>query len=83
MSANYAFILLSFIIGIFAVNYLRTYDIHEKEPVFKMVLVTLWGGIFAIGLSTARYVSLHLIGIQGHQNVFGVLYAVGLMIKEG
>ena len=44
MSANYPFILLSFIIGIIAVNYLRTYDIHEKEPVFKMVLVTLWGG---------------------------------------
>jgi RsiW-degrading membrane proteinase PrsW (M82 family) len=77
MSANYPFILLSFIIGIFAVNYLRTYDIHEKEPVFKMVLVTLWGGIFSIGLSTVLYVSLHRIGIQGHQNVFGAIFVIG------
>lgn len=77
MSANYPFILLSFIIGIFAVNYLRTYDIHEKEPVFKMVLVTLWGGIVSIGLSTVLYVSLHLIGIQGHQNVFGAIFVIG------
>jgi len=77
MSANYPFILLSFIIGLFAVNYLRTYDIHEKEPVLKMTLVTLWGGIFSIGLSTVLYVSLHLIGIQGHQNVFGALFVIG------
>ena len=77
MLANYPLILLSFLIGILAVNYLRTYDIHEREPLFKMVLVTVWGGVFSIVLSIALYTSLQLIGIQGHHNVFGALLVIG------
>ena len=77
MLANYPLILLSFLIGILAVNYLRTYDIHEREPLFKMALVTVWGGVFSIVLSIALYTSLQLIGIRGHHNVFGALLVIG------
>ena len=77
MLANYPLILLSFFIGILAVNYLRAYDIHEKEPLFKMVLATIWGGIFSIVLSIFLYSSLELIGIQGRYNIFGALLVIG------
>lgn len=77
MLANYPLILLSFFIGILAINYLRAYDIHEKEPLLKMVLVTAWGGLFSIVLSIFLYTSLELFGIRGHYNVFGALFVIG------
>jgi RsiW-degrading membrane proteinase PrsW (M82 family) len=77
MTVNYFLIISSFIVGIFAVKYLSTFDIHEKEPVFKMALVTLWGGIFSIGISLILYSSLLFLGIRAYHNLYGALFIIG------
>jgi hypothetical protein len=51
MNVNYLFIIISFIIGFFLIDYLRSFDLHEKEPRLKMIVVSLWGGIWSIGIS--------------------------------
>ena len=62
MSINILFVLLSFVIGIFATKYIRSFDIHEKEPLSKMLLVVLWGGVWSMFISVLIYWQLHSRG---------------------
>jgi hypothetical protein len=42
--AHGSLILISFVFGLMFIRYIRSYDVHEKEPVWKMLLATVWGG---------------------------------------
>jgi RsiW-degrading membrane proteinase PrsW (M82 family) len=74
---EYILIALSFLIGIYCINFLRAYDIHEKEPFNKMVLVTLFGGACSIGISLLLYRYLDRFGINDLENSFGALFVIG------
>lgn len=68
----------SFLIGIFILNYLRNnFDIHEKEPLGKMVLVTLLGGSAAIVLSLVTYAFLARHGVQNPLRGLGPVFVIG------
>ncbi len=77
MPINYIFILASFVFGFILVAYLRTYDIHEKEPYYKMLLVTAWGGIWSVALSLGMYHYLYELGINKYDNFFGAIFIIG------
>ncbi|MEN8141668.1 MAG: PrsW family intramembrane metalloprotease [Thermodesulfobacteriota bacterium] len=71
------FIALSFIIGLFCVKYLSTFDKHEKEPFGKMFAVACWGGAWSIIVSFILYGLLRKLGINDLQNSFGALLVIG------
>lgn len=74
---EYILIALSFAIGVYCVNLLRNYDVHEKEPISKMVLVTLFGGACSIGISLLLYRYLGSLGVNDLKNSFGALFVIG------
>lgn len=77
MNINYLFVILSFIIGFFLIDYLRSFDLHEKEPRLKMIVVTLWGGIWSIGISLILYGFAHKLGIYKYDNFVGAMFIIG------
>ena len=77
MPVNQLFILLSFVIGIGATAYIRTFDTHEKEPLFKMFIVVLWGGVWSIAMATVAYLFVHLAGIRELNNFWGAVFVIG------
>ena len=77
VSTSYILIPISLLLGIFAIDYLRSYDIYEKEPLNKMVLVTLCGGIISIGISTVLYAFIKENGIGITRNFWSAILIIG------
>lgn len=82
MSVNQLFILLSFGIGIAATAYIRTFDTYEKEPLLKMVIVVLWGGVWSIVIADLSYGFLRAAGIGDLRNFLGAFLVIG-PVEEG
>lgn len=77
MSLNLLLVLLSFVIGIAITDYIRSFDLHEKEPLLKMFLVVLWGGAWSVGISVLTYQLLVKTGLGRIDNFFGALFVIG------
>lgn len=77
MKINYLFVIISLILGYLLINYLRSFDLHEKEPIFKMLVVALWGGIWSVGISLFLYGFIHELGISKYHNIFGAVFIIG------
>lgn len=77
MNINYLFVIISPILGYFLINYLRSFDLHEKEPIFKMLVVALWGGIWSVGISLFLYGLIHKLGISRYDNISGAVFIIG------
>ncbi|WDP91564.1 MAG: PrsW family intramembrane metalloprotease [Desulfobacter sp.] len=77
MPINTLFIIASFILGFLLVAFIRTYDIHEKEPYFKMLLTAMWGGFWSVALSLAQYHLAEKLGIRIYHNFFGAIFIIG------
>ena len=77
MFLNNLLVTLSFVFGAAFVLVLRRYDIHEREPFHKMALVTLWGGIWSIAISTLLYGIVFLAGMEEVKTSFGALFVIG------
>ncbi len=78
----YSLVLASFAAGLIIIYWLRTLDIHEKEPLFKMFLVTLFGGCISIIFSLILYDYFNLAGITDIKNIMGALLIIG-PVEEG
>jgi len=74
---KFTFIAISFFVGWFIINHLRSYDVHEKEPFHKMALVTAIGGVVSIGLALLGYDLLEIFGIVEVETVTGAMLVVG------
>ena len=72
----------SFIAGILIIYWLRTLDIHEKEPFHKLFLVTLLGGIASIIISLFIYNNFNFLGVTNIQTILGALLIIG-PVEEG
>lgn len=70
-------IVLSLLIGIFCINFIRTYDRYEKEPVRIMQKVALRGGFISVILSLVLYSFLEILGFSNYNNTLGALLIVG------
>ena len=68
---------ISFIIGIFCIRYIQSFDRHEKEPFWHMFAVTCWGGVSSVILSFMLYAASHYLGIKEFHNSFGALFVIG------
>ena len=66
-------ILVSFAFGVLSIRHLRTFDVHEQEPVVKMAAVALWGGLVSVATSLFLYTLLKNSGIS-IQDGFPVSY---------
>ena len=77
MQMNLFLIIISFVLGLFVLNYIRSFDLHEKEPLKKMVLVMVWGGFISIGICSLLYGGVHSLGIKELKNVFGAFFIIG------
>jgi RsiW-degrading membrane proteinase PrsW (M82 family) len=75
-------ILISFSLGVASVRHLRRFDVHEQEPLGKMLAVTLWGGMVSIVLSLFLYSILHGSGIS-IEDGFPFSYLFIGFIEEG
>lgn len=71
------FIAISFLIGLFCIRFIRSYDKHEKEPFLTMFIVTFWGGVWSIFIASLLYVVVHKLGIAYIENTFGALFIIG------
>lgn len=74
---GYLLLFISCVFGVLFIRYLQSYDIHEKEPLFKMVLVTVFGGIVSFILAGLIYYGLDTLGINDLENGFGAIAVVG------
>jgi RsiW-degrading membrane proteinase PrsW (M82 family) len=77
MPLNLLLVILSFVIGISITDYIRSYDIHEKEPLHKMFLVVLWGGAWSVGITILTYQLLGKAGLGKIDNFFGAVFVIG------
>ena len=77
MQINYALVLISFLLGIAIIDYIRSFDLHEKEPYIKMVLVTVWGGVWSIAITIFLYTMAGKFGITGSRDLFGAIFVIG------
>ena len=76
-------IALSFLFGILSIRHLRTFDVHEKEPFLKMVVVTLWGGLVSIFISLFLYRVLQDSGINVSDGIPFSYFYVGFVEELG
>ncbi|MDP6545752.1 MAG: PrsW family intramembrane metalloprotease [Phycisphaerae bacterium] len=76
-------ILISFFFGLACIKYIRTYDIHEKEPVGKMMLATVWGGMWSIVISVVLYSGVQVVGFEIRGNWTGALLGIGPIEEFG
>jgi RsiW-degrading membrane proteinase PrsW (M82 family) len=63
MTSEIFFTLLSVLLGVLCVRFLRRYDIHEKEPLWAMLAVAVWGGAWGVILALSAYQALAWLGI--------------------
>jgi RsiW-degrading membrane proteinase PrsW (M82 family) len=71
-------ILISFLLGIFCIRLIRKNDIYEKEPFFKLFLVTLWGGLFSVIIAFVFYFSRQAVTDISHlQTFYGAFFVIG------
>jgi|GEM_PF-370488 len=77
MPINLMLILLSFAIGICVTFHIRSYDIYEKEPLSKLFLVIVWGGIWSIGVSTILYEFIRYFGVVIEHNLISAFLIIG------
>ncbi len=78
----HSLIFISFLAGLLIVYWLRTLDIHEKEPFHKLCLVTLFGGISSIFISLAIYNYFNFLGVTNIKSILGALFIIG-PVEEG
>jgi RsiW-degrading membrane proteinase PrsW (M82 family)/predicted RNA-binding Zn-ribbon protein involved in translation (DUF1610 family) len=64
MSFLYLSILLSAIIGVIIIAWIRSFDIYEKETFLAMLWAFLAGGVTSVISALAVYEFLHLLGID-------------------
>ncbi len=77
MSINYLFVAISFIIGLVAVGSFRRFDLHEREPLLKMAVVTLWGGFWSIAISIFLYGIFRKMGGGETHTISGAFLIIG------
>ena len=77
ISKAHILIALSFLIGLFCIRYIQSFDKHEKEPFGKMLMVTCWGGAWSILITMGLYQGLNAIGISGSKTTLGALLIIG------
>ena len=63
MIQAYLLIAASFAWGVLIVRRLRTFDRHEPEPLWRMLLVTAWGGAWAMVFAGVMYGLVHSLGV--------------------
>ena len=68
---------ISFLAGVWCIYRLRKYDLHEKEPWWKMALVTVWGGGWAYLLAVAGYVLLYHLGVKDGRDIQSAFLIIG------
>jgi RsiW-degrading membrane proteinase PrsW (M82 family) len=74
---NIILIVISFVLGILAILYLRRYDIYEKEPFSIMIATTFFGGFVAIGTTTLFYKLIGLLGYYNFESIYGAFVFIG------
>ena len=72
-------ILISLVLGLLCIRRLRSYDLHEQEPLRSMAAVTLWGGWISILISLFLYRILQESGITIHAGKPFTLFYVGFV----
>jgi RsiW-degrading membrane proteinase PrsW (M82 family) len=70
-------LVLSFLSGFIYIRFIQSYDVHEKEPLGKMALVTVVGGVVSSCCAIFLYNQLESLGISEIENGFGALAVVG------
>lgn len=67
-------IIIAFLIGIIYLVKIRNYDIYEKEPFYKLLLVTIGGGFFSIICSLVIY---QFVDVK--ENFTDAIFKVGII----
>ena len=71
------FVFISLIMGIISILYIRKYDIYEKEPISKMLIATIVGGICSVVTTTNIYILVEFLGFSNIETSLGALLIVG------
>ncbi|WP_372794695.1 PrsW family intramembrane metalloprotease [Pontiella sp.] len=76
-------IALSFFFGLLSIRKVRSYDVHEAEPFWKMAAVTVWGGMVSVVISLFLYNILHSQGVSVQDGVPFSYFFVGFIEEFG
>ena len=71
------FVAISFLGGVYCIRLLRSYDLYEKEPFWKMTLVTIWGGFWSFLIALILYAVLARLGLPAQQDMFSAFVIIG------
>jgi len=63
MSTELIYIVLSVLLGILCLRFLQRFDIHEKEPLWAMLGVAVWGGAWSVALALSGFWALDAVGL--------------------
>ncbi len=73
---GYFSILLSFGIGILCIRKIRSYDVHEREPVLDLCLAAVYGGLISVAVSLAGYTVVYFFLPRGSSHWYWYLLLV-------
>lgn len=79
---GYISILLSLLIGIFCLRKIRSYDVHEKEPLLTLGLVVVYGGLASILITSIGYRFIGLFTKVDYSQWYWYVLIVG-PLEEG
>ena len=74
---KYISIAISFLCGAYIINKIRRFDVYEKEPLIKMALATVYGGIVSIILAIILYKLVGSFGVSNFRSWWGSYLIVG------
>jgi len=77
LTRSYLYVIISLIVGILCVLYIRSKDRFEKEPYALMLLASVWGGIWSYTFAGFLYDYLWSWGLYDLKNAWGAFLVIG------
>jgi RsiW-degrading membrane proteinase PrsW (M82 family) len=74
---GYLTLAISMAIGLLCIRKIRSYDIHEPEPVGAMMLVAVYGGLISVSVSSLGYLLSRFLGLRDYSGWLIFMLLVG------
>jgi len=69
--------IISLILGLIFIVFIRHYDVWEPEPIIKMIVVSIFGGLLSIIFANIFYFIVHIFGLTLREEVVTAFTVIG------
>jgi RsiW-degrading membrane proteinase PrsW (M82 family) len=77
MNLKFAAILISSLLGLYCIRYIRKHDIFEEEPFYLMIIATVLGGTISVISASFLYHLVHMMHLSMNSKLFESYVIIG------